>query len=192
MAFIVIDNFDSYSDGNLNGQGGWSGSTTYQVQSSVVWQGTKAVGNTSGTNDVEIVKSITPRTKGIFSIYLRREWTSQYNIAIALRNSGTRIGTLVYRTNGSETPILYKGDFSSSAAFGTVPTISTWVKFDIEIDQANSQLRARMNDGTWSSWVSQSFAQVNEILLGKASNGSTANAYYDYITFDDLIPGGGG
>ena len=40
---IFVDNFNSYNDGDLNGQGDWSGSTEFQIQGVVVEEGDKAV-----------------------------------------------------------------------------------------------------------------------------------------------------
>ena len=39
----LVDNFDSYSDGDLNGQGSWSGSTAFDVQTTIKHSGTKAI-----------------------------------------------------------------------------------------------------------------------------------------------------
>ena len=47
------DNFDSYTDGDLNGQGGWSGSSAYDVQGITVQAGAKAVVVVGGVFGIE-------------------------------------------------------------------------------------------------------------------------------------------
>ena len=66
MATIFEDNFNSYNDGNLNGQGGWSGHTGFQVQGTVVKEGAKGMiaDMASGQDWAWITKIGTARADG--------------------------------------------------------------------------------------------------------------------------------
>lgn len=185
MAITIIDDFDSYSNGNLNGQGSWSGSTTYQIQGTTTYEGAKAVSNASGTNDVEISKSIGPYTSGIIGFAFRVDFSGIFAAAVFLRNSGTRIcGFDFYYQSGPGAINLQVTGVGATVVQSSL-SLSTWYFGEIELDQANSRVRARLNGGSWTSWVTKSFTNINEILLTKASNGDTANSYYDYITHDN-------
>ncbi len=186
MAVTIIDNFNSYSNGNLNGQGGWSGDTTYQVQGTTVWEGSKAVANNNGTNDIVISKSIGAYTSGIISVYMRREWSGIFNFTFSLFDGGTNKVDLYMVSDFSTSDVLLTKS-GGNVVVGS-NTISTWYKCDIEIDGTNQRFRGRLNGGAWSSWLSQTFTSITSIRLGKASNGNTANALYDYITYDDGLP----
>ena len=187
MAVTIIDDFNSYSNGNLNGQGGWSGNTAFQVQGTTVQEGAKAIANASGTNDVIITKSIGAYTSGIIGFAFRIDFTGIYAASTALRYSGTTICFIDYYYQGGPGAIKFQVSGVGVTVLQSSLTIGTWYYGEIELDQANSRLRARLNGGTWTAWVTKSFTSINQIQLLKASNGSTANSCYDYITYDDGI-----
>jgi hypothetical protein len=179
----VISDFNSLTDGNLNGQDSWSGSTTYQVQSTTVYEGAKAVSNASGTNDVEIAKSIGPYTNGIVGFAFRIQFTGIYAASVDLRYSGTIICGIDFYYQSGPGAINFQVKGVGATVLQSSLSIGTWYYGEIELDQTNSRVRGRLNGGSWTSWVTKSFTSINEVRLGKASNGNTSNAYYDYITY---------
>lgn len=59
---ILFESFDDYTNGDLNGQGDWTGSTNWDVQNSVVKEGTKAIQQAGGTSGVNINHTLTTGT----------------------------------------------------------------------------------------------------------------------------------
>lgn len=179
MTVTVIDNFDSYTNGDLNGQGTWSGSTSFDVESTVFFQGTKAVENasTAGTN---ISKSVTSATTGIFGVYLRGTGTPSDFGGFRLLQSGTpKADIYITDTDMQVTNTVTTESLGTWAA-------NTWYFFEIEIDVANTRVRGRVNDGAWSNYLTvASFTGINGVRLQRNSGAGTF--YYDYITYNDGI-----
>lgn len=85
MAWVATDDFNSYSDGDLNGNNGgsgfsaaWSGSVNFDVQGTTVAEGAKAIVNTSGSN---ISRALTSAVSGDGNI-----------VYFAMRNSSAAAG----------------------------------------------------------------------------------------------------
>ena len=68
MQKILDDDFDSYSDGDLNGQGNWLGDTDFDVQGVIKYSGTKAVKCSLGGTITNIVN---PIKNGEVSCYMK-------------------------------------------------------------------------------------------------------------------------
>lgn len=64
-----------------------------------------------------------------------------------------------------------------------------WYTIEIEIDQTNQQVRARVDGGTWSPWDSISFVQVDTVRY-TTLDGTAITYYVDDIA--SSAPGGGG
>ena len=92
----VVDNFESYSNGDLTGQGGWSGSTEYDVQTSIVQAGSKAV-HSGGTNS-KIEQTFTLEATG--AQILRGRVTSTLSDKWALRIKEGSSNRIAIKTNG--------------------------------------------------------------------------------------------
>lgn len=188
MSVITIDNFDSYSDGDLNGQGGWSGNTVMQVQGVVVEQGTKAVAglDNSGT-DLLITKSISAQTKGIFSVWMR-DTSAATGTACQFRllDGTTFVALVEFRPAGA---IQIAVGANSPDVLSASYSANTWFQLEIEIDQAGSQCRGRYNGGTWSTFRSVSFTSITNVRINGAGDNTGTTVYYDNITFDNEING---
>lgn len=66
----LVDSFDSYTGGDLNGQGSWSGDASFDVQSSVVQAGANAVSHAT-TGGVTATKTFTAEATGNQIFYVR-------------------------------------------------------------------------------------------------------------------------
>lgn len=187
MAWVAVDNFDSYSDGDLNGDNGgsgfsgaWSADLTYDVQGTTVYQGTKAV-TCAGVN-VDAIRTLTTGvSSGIVKIALR---STQF---------ANNVGGFVLRESGSskiratlEVGAIRLQNGAQSASVDIVPSASanTWYEIHIEIDAANDRARARLVNGQWTSWLTvEAFATIDSIRLTTASDTSGS------LLFDDIGPG---
>jgi len=178
---MIIEDFEALSIADLNGQNGWSGSDLYDVQSSVVQEGSKAVSIASGP--VDIVKEVAFNTTGSI-VYYQRNTSAGCRRGFQLYNGVDRI-TDVMSYSGSNWQIL------SSAGFSVITseTANTWTK--IEIEWSATQIRARVNDGTWTSWLSPFEGSVGtpDRIKFVAFSGTSGTTYYDNITSDDVISG---
>jgi hypothetical protein len=181
MAITVIDNFDSYTDGPLTGQGGWTGTDRLVVEGTEVEQGTKAiVRNGDSTGNYGCILSITPRTMGIIGCYLRGTNNSTIAINLNLIEDGFGVRYSIYlNTDGKiwDTNIALQ-NFSAN----------TWYKVEAEIDQANSRFRARVNGGVWHAWYTQAFTQIDTVSLYVGSVGTGSSGYWDYVFYDSNKP----
>ncbi len=160
----LIENFNSYTDGDLNGQGSWSGHVNFDIQASVVQEGAKAVINQTGAN-ATITKTFTPSDIEEQQFYARAD-----------------TGNLGMLTRFEKTGSVSIFDLSHSAD-------DTWHKYNVQWDGTavrgaggTGQYRYKVDDGAWGSWTDgvASFTEVVAITLRKG--GEAAPSYWDNFT----------
>lgn len=196
MAWTHEDNFDGYSDGDLNGQGSWSGSTLYDVQGSVVYQGAKAVSRTTFGTGGTIANSVTAVTAGSLFIAMRKTSSTQGSAYTMLQDSGEGVCCYVRMHNDSKI-------YAYNAASGYVNMGSyasnTWCIINIEWDDSAhpNQWRCRFHDGSsWSSWTSwidtynAITSGIDGVVFDIDNTGGTPTAYWDLLTPTDPTAGG--
>jgi hypothetical protein len=94
---IVTDTFDSYSNGDLAGQGSWASSgtaTAYDVQSTVVQGGTKAGSAPNSLNGIgSVYLPFASQTTGIITItaYVRNTNASTYGVSTWFMSGSTNL-----------------------------------------------------------------------------------------------------
>lgn len=176
-AVIILDDFNSYTDGTLDGQGGWTGSSLYSIQATTTYEGAKAV---KFPNPPEFIdKDITPQTDGIIGFYLRND--NLTDTRVILTSSGTNRYQIQLDSSGD---INFNG--STAETLGTY-TLSTWYYLEIEIDATGNLARGRYDGGTWSSWLVSNtgdYIQIDNIQLFGTSSGV---GYYDYLTYTSAV-----
>lgn len=166
------DNFEAYSTGDLNGQGGWSGDTNFDVQTSVVNSGSNAVTNGAASGSIAI--SITPDTAGLQRFYVRSDTIDSTNgIQLQFKDDGNSVFLLTV----VQSAIDISGSTAEFAATGL--SSDTWYEVDVQWDATrgtNGQVRARVDEGTWTSWVeaASSFTDIDEINV----EGDPGPTYY--------------
>ena len=205
MASVIVDNFESYSVAELNGQGSWTGTTgDFEVVSSPVNTGARGVKTTSagGTNGAFRVFADYV-TAGSQIIYLNHDHDSAgVDIKLVILNT-TSPTTTDYTLNGSAQIALMRegaGDLQASIATGdnnetnltdlaTGLSFGTWYKLEIEWDASMGlygQFRGRINDGTWSAWKDTTIGIAFNVLgigaICLAQNDTAGFTTY----FDDL------
>jgi hypothetical protein len=177
-SITTIDNFNTYTNGDLNGQGDWVGSNKFDVQDSIFYEGSKGISVAIGDYPV-IIKNITTQIDGIFSIYgyginedsFKLDYNGDLIIGIAQIGGG-----LTY---------LFGGEVSVEV--GTA-NADAWNKYEIEIDADLSQVRGRLNSGDWTEWQILVFTAVNQIHL---EGGGGDIGYFDYINYESVNGNGG-
>jgi hypothetical protein len=185
MAITTIDNFNSYSDGDLNGQGTWSGHVGFDVQGSVVQEGAKAVtGNTAGQ---VINLNVTDRTTGIFRCYMKVTTGISSGPSFRLNDSGIGMAFDVQIQSGKWK---LRNTINTPEIIGD-PTVDQWDLLEIEIDSSANTARARLNGGTWTATMTHTFTSITDIDLESTDNVSSSLAHWDLIQYDDGVAASG-
>lgn len=154
----LVDNFDSYTDGDLNGQGSWSGSTDFDIQGSVVQAGAKAVAHTAAASG-NILKSFTGAASGTQSIYGRVASTAISGLWMVRLYEGAAARIFI-QTDGAGN--LSYNDGGGLVTIGAI-TADTWFKLDIEWQASDDTARYRLDNGTWTAFDTIVFPITTEI-----------------------------
>ena len=179
MPTIFEDDFNSYNDGDLNGQGGWSGHTNPQVQGIEVYEGAKAIKVENPSTAGEITKSGTGLATGKIGIYFKASADVQYGVYFAIRQ-GTTLIDVIYSSGDGH---LHMRTVDLGAY-----SLNTWHRIEIEWDANTNRCRGRIDDGPWSAWETayNSFTQADTVRI--YVNNVTFTTYYDYISESAYTP----
>ena len=174
---IIIDDFNSYTNGDLNGQGGWSGATNMKVQGTVTKEGIKAISSGAVGSASSVKKTFTPYGSGIYSIWIRQ--TANLTAGFAIFTNETTLVGLIYVSSGSV--------YFTSASQVNIGSISSniWSKLEMESDTDNNRVRGRFNGGTWSDWQYITHSSINAVVFDR-NTGSSGTSYYDLIEYINL------
>ncbi len=202
MAWVAIETFSGYSDGNLSGNNGgsgwsnaWQASTPeFQVQGTTVYEGAKAVSCASagGSNPFQTRNLTTSiSTSGVVYVAIRRNSTSTGELSFTLRNS----------SNGARVSVKLNASGNMTLGGTTTVTVITgytanqWYVARITFNVAGNSATMAYSTGTYGgggTYSSESSAvtmtnsgDVDQVGLG-GDGGSTI--YYDYISGTDPLP----
>lgn len=186
-AITVIDNFNSYTDGDLTGQGGWSGNVAFDVQGTTAQEGAKAIQSTVGA--VNITKSITALS------------TDGDVVSIRLRNTDTLNANYFDLQEGVDVEFVLRLDSDGIARLSGATDVTllnpylvnTWYQLEIELDFTNDRGRARLNGGAWSTYVNSItvIASIDGMRL-RVGSVNTGSIFQDNITLGVEAAGGVG
>jgi hypothetical protein len=198
MAWVAEENFNSYSDGDLNTlnggsgfSGAWSGGVSYDVQGTVVLEGAKAVVN-SGNANADIQRDLTTATNtGVVYFGIRRNdtgTTGQYQIQF--RNSVSGVVFKVVMDAG-------KIDLVGASTQTLVATYLADTWYGIRITYSDTagtpSVVGATNSGTgWSADSADvdvfAAGEINRILVSIDALGAGVSAYLDSISASDPVP----
>jgi len=191
MTWIAEDNFESYSNGDLNGGSGgsnwstnWAGSTDFDVQDTVVNEGSKAVKVTHGNGEnFDMVRTFSGISAGVVYVDVRRSTNSNGNFYVILREGATSRVFIRFGADGNIS--IYDHDITD---YQTIQAYSadTWYRLGIEFDDASEAEKARANidNGTWTSWYTVnggSYTNIDTIRFNATDSSSDVDAYFDFI-----------
>ena len=190
----TTDNFNSYSDGVLNGENGgsgwnsiWTGSNAFEVQGTVTYEGAKAVRVIQGVGqEPTINRSFSPKTSGTLHWAQRKDADAQVQ-GVTLFSGATRAAHVWIDTTDRPLGLQWvMNDGVSEIAVGASYTLGNLDTIDLEFDTALDQYRVAINGGGYTGWKNfvNSVASIDtlQIETGSASPIS-ATGYWDDIRF---------
>lgn len=189
MAWVATENFNSYSDGDLNannGGSGWAGAWTQSagtisVQGTTVYEGAKAISSPSGSAQLYYRQLTSTTSSGIVSFRLRMTATTIDGAIVLEETSGA--GKMYFR-------IAPDGNFkifdNGGGVYQTIQAYSTdtWYLCEMEFDDASQpeKYRARVDGGSWTSWYTvngATYASIGYFRIDRDNN--TGVLYVDDI-----------
>ena len=178
----LTDNFDSYTDGDLNTQGTWSASSTYDIQGVLVKAGAKAVHINIAAQDDFAEKSFTATTNDTQKFFFRVEQTNK-SVAIVFKD-GASISAFFIQFRSDASLRLEAG---SSVTLDASYDLGTWYEIDVSWRSSDSKCRARVDGGAWTAWTApfSGWTSIDRIRISNSSSGNTSG-YFD--EFSDGAP----
>ena len=185
MAAMFTDNFDSYTDGDLTGQGTWSGNVLADVQGTVVQQGAKAIKFTTAagsgqTNLITATHSPT-LTSGTQNFYFRLDSNgSLHMIGVRFVDGGNSLGTIdLVQTDSTHCKVRFNNGPNHDIATGL--NLGDWVKINAVLDAGADTIDISVNDGTPASFSTESaYTTYNQTVVRVDNNvGGAVTAYFD-------------
>jgi len=176
---LLTDDFNSYANGNLSGQGSWTGDTNPQVEGTTVVEGAKAVSATlADTNDWTITKTGSVTVAGTYVIYFQANNTNfdwfRTGIYYDIHDLGIIkiTGTTVYYTDASGSYQTLSNNF----------TANVWHYLSMQWLGDNT-IRYQFDNEGWTSYMNQHYsAQDPDIVnIEFIGNGGAVTQYIDYI-----------
>lgn len=189
MATILTDNFNAYNDGDLNGQGSWSGDAAFDIQGDVVREGAKAVRMIGSTGSaLDIVKTGSQLSEGKITVYHRRTsvGATEYSFPIRLYEDTTLCSGIQFADG---TIYLLTNSVWVDTGYNFVA--DTWYAVEVEWreDAGNPQVRMRVDGGAWYGWY-DTYADwttgLNKLMFRNQSSSTTA--YYDHVAENPIGP----
>lgn len=175
---IFSTDFEEYEIGILNGNYDWSGDNDFEVQSSVFYSGSKAIGISTGAGAFSILQApseLTLSATGSISFWTKRSQTDS--------NQAVKFGSAVIfdlSADGSD----YLNTSDGQKDLGLASTDWTLFEFEWSLDEfENEQVRARKNGGSWTSFAPPlaSILNVNQLSLDSDSG----SFYFDKISSNE-------
>jgi hypothetical protein len=186
MATVYEQNFNSLSDGDINGQDSWvDASGIWDVSTTNPYEGAKAVKSTTTTAWVDgkssRVFSDTP--SGIAGIAMRRQSSSSGVFHLRLLDGSNRVATIQIGDYSTGAPTKYTSGTTVTSWFNA--SYDTYYYFEIEWDATEQKVRYRYNGGEWTSWVNSyaSFTAVDRIWFYRENRYGGGGTWY----FDDIL-----
>lgn len=189
---IINDNFNTYVNGSIIGQGGWtnySNGDNFIIQSSTVNEGPKALYINSVADSV-ITKTGNSLTDGRQKIYIRTQdrtnW-GQYpdgNVQVRVSQGQPHVSNIFaavsFKKDGNVAYYDPIGDVYTNFA---IYNDNEWVLLEIEWRSSDNTARYRINNGTWTAWGtfagSALFTDFNSVGLDHYS--APGGVYFDTL-----------
>jgi len=185
----LVDNFDSYNNGNLSGQGSWvNGVGSYYDGIDVVdttYYGASGKGVVISDNgDAGYVKkSFTGEASGSQVFYAKVSKNDKALLRIRINDSGSLKAFISFEGDGDLD--LYATVDEYNTILVDYP-VDTWIKIEFEWKASTNSMRMRTDDGTWSNWFECSaFTQIDSLEVGRTDAMTSYDAWVD--NFEEYV-----
>lgn len=192
---VITENFDSYSTGNLNGQGGWFANednpgTAIQVTNSVTQSAPNSVRNNSGSGGISDLKFATS-TEFFLSYYSYNDGTgNSHNVRIALNNT-TSINT-DFNSSENFTVAVPKSDGSNqTVTVATGLSNATWYKLGLKYELVGGfyEVTAFVNDAqVFASTTKATVREFNRLRIVTSNGNNFRTDSISLLTGSDVNP----
>jgi hypothetical protein len=187
MPGILNDNFETYSDGYLDNNGSpipWlevGVANDFYVQGDITYNGQKAVRVSNPAGDSEINREgESGVTEGNQGCFIRKSNTNTECGAFAIKEDLTLVCTIKMENDGH-----FKFIAAQTEDLGAY-SADTWYWIEIEwrLNGSDEKVRARVNDGSWSSWLPpwEVWSTAPNVVNFQTKPG-TADVYWDYLSY---------
>ncbi len=184
---IIKDGFDTYVNGSVVGQDGWTNYTNgdnFIVQNTTAYKSKKALHNNS-LGDSVVTKSGASLSDGEQTVYIRTENRSNWGLyqdgnAQVRLSQGQSFQSSIFTAVSfkSDGNVAYYDPISDSYKNFDTYNDNQWTKLTIEWRSSDKTARYQVNNGTWTNW--QTFKN------------SASFTTFDNVGFDFDLPGGSG
>lgn len=184
-ATILEDDFNSYNDGDLNGQGSWAGNTVFDVQGILVYEGAKGIKAIGTAANQLIAKTGSQLSEGRITIYHRRTTlggsVADYSFPFRLYEDTTICTGVGFGINNSTSIDLMTDSVWVDTGYNFA--VDTWYEIEVEWreDAGNPQTRMRVDGGAWYGWYDTYQDWVTGLNKVELRLNGDATAYWDYI-----------
>src|SRR3989344_8910166 len=150
---ILTDNFNSYDNGTISGQGGWVGSNFMTIQNEAVFEGSKSLKLSDPFSaNFSVQKTGTLTNDGRMTIYVQGHLGgSTFPLIEVQLKEGDNTAISVKNHTGRDFSY-YNGDIGSNSIFGPQMASDTWYALQIEWRSSDHTARYRINDGNFTNW----------------------------------------
>jgi hypothetical protein len=189
---FLFDDFNSYSAGPLNGQGGWTANYDYWVVlASPDFEGAFGFGCIDDTfcgGERYVYHDATPDANGVEGIYMRTDSYATASVNFSIMNATTYVGQIYTKdANGHLWGLTSGLTFIDLGSYN----LNTWYFIQMEWRSSDKNVRYRIDNNEWSAWYApfQNWTTADRVFI--QVGGSTAyNVYYDYLSSTAFTSGG--
>lgn len=194
---IVKDDFNSYANGTIMGQGGWNSyvnGNNFVAQGDTFFDGTKAIYNNTQADSV-ITKSGTLLTDGKQAVYVRTENRANWGL-YPDGNTQVRVSKGVWASGAPSLPfaaVSFKSN-GNVAFYDSVNDVyknfttyndNEWTLLEIEWRSSDRTARYKVNNGAWTDWYTfqnaSSFTNFDNVGLAFDLPSGTGGVYFDML-----------
>lgn len=189
---LIEDNFNSYNNGSIIGQGGWESYNAgeyFLVQDTMTFEGSKALYNYDG-GDCIIGKKGALLTDGRQAVYVRlgnSSWNGYAQVRISKdlwaspgHNQNRSFIAVNFNPNGQVA--YYDHVAQVSHTFATY-NYNEWTLLETEW-QSNATARYRINSGTWTNWEPVAYSELFNGFdyVGLEASTGSGSVYFDTLS----------
>ena len=190
MAWVATDDFNSYSDGSINGDNGGSGwsagwvlaSGAIDVQGTTVYEGAKAV--TANTSSADLASRALTSTVTVGTMYIAMRASATTVIGFTVLEGGAGTGKMYIKFDSDGNIKIFD---NGAGSYQTIQAYSanTWYIIGIDFDNTGqpNKYRANVNGGAYSSYYTVnggSYTSISHVRL--ETDTGTGSVFWDRIS----------